>query len=161
MSDADLFIKLLPVILGDPAAARLYNPVVCYGSPIALDSASKWLDRVIAQKHSGAEIVRINGHAFVDCLIQTILENGDITQSTKSRCKGDILILTEPEAFAGKELSGEKLYEILDDCLLRGQPIVAFADTPPFRIPRLMPRIRTQPEGGILLDLGSEPIGSL
>ena len=46
-------------------------------------------------------------------------------------------------------------------CLLRGQPIAAFADTPPFRIPRLMPRIRTQPEGGILLDLGSEPIGSL
>ncbi|MDR9824894.1 DnaA/Hda family protein, partial [Vibrio sp. FNV 38] len=71
------------------------------------------------------------------------------------------LILTEPEALAGKELSSEKLFYILDDYLLRGQAIIAFADTPPFRIPKLMPRIRTQLEGGILLNLGRHSIGAI
>ena len=28
MSDADLFIKLLPEILGDPAAAKVYDPIM-------------------------------------------------------------------------------------------------------------------------------------
>ena len=135
MSDSDIFIKLLPEILGDPAAAKVYNPVVCYGSPIALYSAAKWADSVIAKEFPEAKIVRIDGPAFTNQMIQIIRDSGDVTRFIKCCCNGDVLILTEPEALAGKELSSEKLFYILDDYLLRGQAIIAFADTPPFRIP--------------------------
>ena len=161
MSDSDIFIKLLPKILGDPAAAKVYNPVVCYGSPIALHTAAKWADSVIAKEFPEAKIVRIDGPAFTNQMIQIIRDSGDVTRFIKCCCNGDVLILTEPEALAGKELSSEKLFYILDDYLLRGQAIIAFADTPPFRIPKLMPRIRTQLEGGILLNLGRNSIGAI
>ena len=161
MSDADLFIKLLPEILDDPAAAKVYDPVVCCGSPAALSSAAKWLGSVIARRLPDAEIVRIDGDVFINRLIQTIKESGDITRFTKSWCSGTVLILTGLEAFSRKEMSGEILYHILDAYLLRGQPIVVFTGTPPSRIPKLMPRIRAQLEGGILLDLGNDPIGNI
>lgn len=101
MSDSDNFIKLLPEILDDPATAKVYNPVVCYGSPVALYSAAKWADNVIADKHPEAEIVRISGHAFIDRLLHAMMEGGDVARYAKSCCNGDILILTELESFSG------------------------------------------------------------
>lgn|GEM_PF-4294927 len=161
MSDANILINLFPRILADPTAAKVYNPVFCYGSPIALSSASKWVDSVIAKEYPEAKIVRIDGPAFINRMIQIIWDSGDVTRFIKNCCNGDVLILTELEALAGKELSSEKLFYILDDYLLRDQVIIAFADTPPYGIPKLMPRILAQLEGGIILDLGKDPIEAL
>ena len=116
---------------------------------------------MIAKEFPEAKIIRIDGPAFTNQMIQIIRDSGDVTRFIKCCCNGDVLILTEPEALAGKELSSEKLFYILDDYLLRGQPIVVFTGTPPFRIPKLMPRIRTQLEGGTLLNLGNDPIGNI
>ncbi len=161
MSDSDIFIKLLPEIFGDPAAAKVYNPVVCYGSPIALSSAAKWADSMIEEKLPGVKIVRISGQAFINRMLHLLMESGDIPCFIKSCCDGDVLVLADLEAFAGKELACENLYYILDDYLLRGHTILTFADAPPSGIPNLPPRIRAQLEGGILLDLGRDPIDIL
>ena len=109
MTDADIFIHLLPRIRGDPATAKVYPPVFCYGSPVALSSASAWADREIAEKLPGAKIVRISGQTFINRLLHLLMEGGDIPRFVKSSCDGDVFILTGLEAFAGKELASEKL----------------------------------------------------
>ena len=161
VNDASIFQRLLPWIIDDTSKAGVYNPVFCCGTQIAIESAVKWTETAIANHQPEARIVRINGSAFICRSIHIVKERGNLFSFVKSCCGGDVLILTEPEAIAGKKRMSENLYYILDDYLLHNRSIFSFALTPPGDIPELAPRIRAQLEGGILLDLGEKIIGRL
>ena len=157
MTDTEIFHKLLPMVLLDRAAAKVYNPIFCHGSREALKAAEKQIEKVISETLLDVKVIRIDGPDFLNRIMHSLKEGGDIFRFAKSCGGGDILILSGLEEFAGKELASECLYYILDDYLLRGHAIIAFAQTPPIGIVKLAPRIRAQLEGGILLDLGTGP----
>ena len=156
MPDKDIFTRLLPAILNDPAMAGEYNPIYCYGSRAALSRAEEWADGLIVREHPERVVCRIAGSAYVRGMIGRIMNDQDLSEYRKGFCRGDLLVLTEPEAFAGRSQSSEDLYYILDDCLLRARPILVFGGSPPCAIPRLEPRVRTQLEGGIILDMNED-----
>lgn len=139
--------KIFDVVLENKNG--LYNVVHLYG---AVDATGKLIDRIaeeVKAKNPDLLVVQTTGAAFFRELISSI-RYGDVSAWQES-LRGDVFLLDDIEAVAGRESAEQHLYGLLDWYLERKKQIVVAGQAPLKDISNLAPRICAQLAGGINL----------
>ena len=128
---------------------EIYNPVFFYGDPL---SVRLKIDRLVKKyRNTNPEnlIVRTSGVDFCSGFIYSVIA-GTRDAFEKSFWAADMFIFEGFEVLSGRQGAEKLFYTLFDVVYENGGQIVVGAATKPRDMPSLMPRIRTQLEGGII-----------
>ena len=128
---------------------EIFNQVFFYGDPVSVRMKIDKLEKKYRDAYPEKLIVRTNGVDFCSGFICSVIA-GTRDAFEKAFRAADMFIFEGFEVLSGRQGAEELFYTLFDVIYENGGQIVVGAATKPRDMPSLMPRIRTQLEGGII-----------
>jgi chromosomal replication initiator protein len=133
--------------------ARKYNPLFIYGGT---GLGKTHLMHAVGNEigSSGSErVVYTTAEDFMNEMINALRYKNMDEFRTKYRKQASVLLVDDIQFLSGKDRTQEEFFHTFNALQTSGRQIVLTSDVSPRDIDKLMPRLRTRFEGGLLADM--------
>lgn len=133
--------------------ARRYNPLFIYGGTglgktHLMHAVGNFIGKLDTER-----IVYITAEDFMNEMINALRYKNMEEFRNKYRKQASVLLVDDIQFLSGKDRTQEEFFHMFNALQTSGRQIVLTSDVPPREIDKLMPRLRTRFEGGLLADM--------
>jgi chromosomal replication initiator protein len=131
--------------------SKAYNPLYIYGGS---GLGKTHLMNAIGNAVAGTErVLYTTAEDFMNEMINGLRYKNLEDFREKYRRGATVLLVDDIQFLSGKDRTQEEFFHTFNALLAAGRQVVLTSDVPPKDIDKLMPRLRTRFEGGLLADL--------
>lgn len=133
-----------------------YNPVVFYGSETACSLIADEIEEAQRKKFPNREIYRTDPDQFYRDMIVSVATGSRTVDEANEVRKADVLIFENVHLLSRRPESEERFYFLFDSFYESGKQIIITSGCAPSETDGLDNRIRTQLEGGLMINVRYE-----
>ena len=133
-----------------------YNPVVFYGSETACSLIADEIEGAQRKKFPNRDIYRTDPNQFYSDMVVSVIIGSRTEDEANEVRKADMMIFENVHLLSRRPESEERFYFLFDSFYESGKQIIITSGCAPSEIDGLDNRIRTQLEGGLMINVRYE-----